>query len=97
MRIYIKNKHNFEFFLLLMFAIIFLILSIAISAIYGTDTLLAVLGFFVICCIICCLVIIAVMLIILAICGIVILIKNTFGIKCDRLEGKDKSGKKKKK
>lgn len=37
------------------------------------------------------------MLIILAIYGMVILIKNTFGIKFDRSEGKDKNGKKKKK
>jgi len=40
LRIYIKNKHNFEFFLLLMFAIIFLIFSIVISAIYGTEGLM---------------------------------------------------------
>ena len=39
----------------------------------------------------------ALMLIILAIYGMVILIKNTFGIKFDRSEGKDKNGKKKKK
>lgn len=54
MRIYIKNKNNFENFLILIFAIIFIIFSI------------------------------------------VILIKNTFGIKFDRPEGKDKSGKKRK-
>lgn len=93
MRICIKNKDNFRNFLILIFAIIFLILSIAISAIYGTDTLIAVLGLF----IICCFVIIAVLLIILAICVMVILIKNTFGIKFDRSEWKNKNGKKKKK
>lgn len=82
LRIYIKNKNNFGNFWILIFAIIFIILPIVISAIYGSDTLIAVLGFF----IICCLVIIAVML-----------IKNTFGIKFDRSEGKDKNGKKKKK
>ena len=84
LRIYIK---------LLMFAIIFLIFSIVISAIYGTEDLMTIIVLL----IICCFGIIAVMLIILAIYGIVILIKNTFGIKCDRLEGKDKNGKKKKK
>ena len=93
LRIYIKDKHNFEFFLLLMFAIIFLIFSIVISAIYGTEGLMTIIVLL----IICCFGIIAVMLIILAIYGIVILIKNTFGIKCDRSEWKDKSGKKKKK
>lgn len=93
MRIYIKNKNNFENFLILIFAIIFLILSIILSIVYGIDALIAITALLTIC--FCG--IIAVMLIILAIYGIVILIKNTFGIKCDRPEGKDKSGKKKKK
>lgn len=93
MRIYIKNKNNFRNFLILIFAIIFLILSIVISAIYGTDALISILALF----IICGFVIIAVMLIILAIYVMVILIKNTFGIKFDRSEWKDKNGKKKKK
>lgn len=93
MRIYIKNKNNFRNFLILIFAIIFLILSIVISAIYGTDALISILALF----IICGFVIIAVLFIILAIYIMVILIKNTFGIKFDRSEGKDKNGKKKKK
>lgn len=93
MRIYIKNKNNFRNFLILIFVIIFLILSIVISAIYGTDALISILALF----IICGFVIIAVMLIILAIYVMVILIKNTFGIKFDRSEWKDKNGKKKKK
>lgn len=93
MRIYIKNKNNFENFLILIFAIIFIIFSIVISAIYGTENLMAIIVLLTI----CCFGIIAVMLIILAIYGMVILIKNTFGIKFDRPEGKDKSGEKKKK
>lgn len=70
MRIYIKNKNNFENFLILIFAIIFIIFSIVISAIYGTEGLMAIIVLLTICC---------------------------FGIKCDRSEWKDKSGKKKKK
>ena len=93
MRIYIKNKNNFGNFLILIFAIICIIFSIVISSIYGTDGLLAIIVLLKICCFGIC----AVMLIILAIYGMVILIKNTFGIKFDRSEGKDKNGKKKKK
>lgn len=94
MRIYIKNKNNFGDFLILIFVIIFLILSIILSIVYGIDALIAITALLTIC--FCG--IIAVMLIILAIYGMVILIKkNTFGIKFDRSEGKDKNGKKKKK
>ena len=93
MRIYIKNKNNFGDFLILIFVIIFLILSIILSIVYGIDALIAITALLTI----CCFGIIAVMLIILAIYGMVILIKNTFGIKFDRPEGKDKSGEKKKK
>ena len=93
MRIYIKNKNNFGDFLILIFAIIFLILSIVLSIVYGIDALIAIIALLTIC--FCG--IIAGMLIILAIYCMVILIKNTFGIKFDRSEGKDKNGKKKKK
>ena len=92
MRIYIKNKNNFGDFLILIFAIIFLILSIVLSIVYGIDALIAIIALLTIC--FCG--IIAVMLIILAIYGMVILIKYTFGIKFDRSEGKDKNGIKKK-
>ena len=80
MRIYIKNKNNFGDFLILIFAIIFLILTIVLSIVYGIDALIAIIALLTIC--FCG--IIAVMLIILAIYGMVILIKNTFGIKFDK-------------
>ena len=86
MRIYIKNKNNFENFLILIFAIIFIIFSIVISDIYGTEGLMAIIVLLTI----CCFGIIAVMLIILAIYVMVIHIKNTFGIKFDRSKVKDK-------